>query len=95
MNIQKLPRCAGAWLLSRMLVLVGALGLLGPTASAKTVAVDRSALESRVEAVRQDIRAVAADRTQSVHPVLAQWGNWNNWGNWRNGWGNWGNWLNR
>jgi hypothetical protein len=92
MNIQSRPSRAGAWLLRRLLVLVGAFGLCGATANANTVADDRLALESRVQTVRQDIQAVAADETQSVQPVTAQWGNW---GNWRNAWNNWGNWRNR
>jgi hypothetical protein len=90
MNIQSRAR---AWLVRPLLVLVGAFGLWGATPSATAVADDRLALESRVQAVRQQIHVAAAN--QSVFPVLAQWGNWNNWGNWRNAWNNWGNWLNR
>jgi hypothetical protein len=90
---------ARSWLLRQLFVLTGAIGLSGTAASAtsKTTLDERIVLESRVQVVRETLQA-GTDRGESVHPLIAQWGNWNNWNNWnnwRNGWNNWGNWLNR
>jgi hypothetical protein len=85
-----------ARLIRRLIVAVGAAGLLGSALQAQAqVERERLALEARVEAVRDAI-AQAAPEGAAIDGEQAQWfnwGNWNNWNNWPN-WGNWGNWLN-
>ena len=83
-----------AWL-RKLAAAIGAVGLLGSAAQAHAhVALDRLALEARVDALRKALRESASDSEsrESGDNKLAQW--WNNWGNWPN-WGNWRNWFNR
>lgn len=82
----------------RLIVAIGAAGLLGAAMQAQAhVGRDRLALEARVETMREAIQQAASDDdsidTQGLRAQWFNWGNWNNWNNWPN-WGNWGNWLN-
>ncbi len=86
----------GSGMLKLLVAVLGAVGLLGPAAEAKTsVALERAALEARVDAVRQILRV--EDEDGPAGSPIAQWYNWGNWGNWNNwpNWGNWANWFNR
>jgi hypothetical protein len=76
----------------RLLVLAGALGVFGSAAQAQVVALDRSALEGRVDAMRAALGTVETTSGRAV--LVAQPAPWNNWNNFNN-WGNWGNWFNR
>ena len=62
------------------------------------VAVQRQALQQRVEAARQALNGARVKADQARDKVdVSQWFNWPNWNNWNNwpNWGNWGNWFNR
>lgn len=89
----------GRTLLRRLIVTLGAAGLLGAMVQAQAhVERDRWALEVRVEAMRDAIRQAAlGDPVGAPHAQWFNWPNWNNWNNWPNwgNWGNWGNWFNR
>jgi len=55
-----------------------------------TVPADRTALEARVDAVRQALKAVAADTNAEPSWTVAQATNWTNWPKWSK-WSNWAN----
>jgi hypothetical protein len=77
--------------LRRALAWVAAVGLLGSAAQAEArVALERTALESRVEAMRATLHTghAAADAPRGL---VAQWNNFKNWNNWTN----WKKWLNQ
>lgn len=82
-------------LLRRLAMVIAAAGLLGAAAQSQArLERDRSALQARVETMRDAIAQTLPDRAGGDR--FAQWfnwGNWNNWNNWPN-WGNWNNWPN-
>jgi len=82
-------------LLRKLTVALAAAGLLGAAAQAQAhVERDRSALQARVETMRDAIaQALPEGVSDGRFAQWFNWGNWNNWNNWPN-WGNWGNWLN-
>ena len=84
-----------AVMIRRLIVAIGAAGLLGAVAQTQAhVERDRLALDARVEAMRDAItRATDGASIDGQHAQWFNWGNWNNWNNWPN-WGNCGNWLN-
>lgn len=68
-----------------LLALLGALGLLGAASQARAqAAVERDALQSRVDAVRGAAPFAQPGQRQATPPdeQVAQWNNWNNWNNW-------------
>lgn len=86
-------------MLIRFAALVGLASLLVPASALDSRGdAERLALEARVQAVRAQLDAAAADKIgEDVPPVPhAQWMNWPNWNNWNNwpNWGNWNNWVN-
>lgn len=77
----------------RLLSLLGIVSMMGTGTDANaSIDLERKALESRVNTVKELIQRVdknvrAADRAGSLPDQITQWypwGNWNNWGNWQN-----------
>lgn len=65
----------------RVVAVLGAAGCLG-TPAAAAVALQRTALQARVDAVRQALATQAPALTTLV--AQANWGNWPKWGKWSN-----------
>jgi hypothetical protein len=89
-----------------LIVLFGAaVGTAGAQDAPPDIAVDRLALELRVDQVRQELASGRHDSSSEVQTIevtgdsepVAQWYNWPNWSNWANwnNWNNWANWFNR
>lgn len=91
------PDRADVSLLRRLFVIVvGSLGLLSatPADGANMASAERTALESRVLAVRQAMTERGGDLHRLHNASQQPWNNWRNWNNWANAWNNWGNWGN-
>jgi len=90
--------------LSYLLRMVGLVCLTSPLNPANAGHRQQQALETRVQAVRQNLleqaepphaceSAGTVTAVSKARSMLAQWANWPNWPNWNN-WGNWNNWPN-
>jgi hypothetical protein len=78
---------------SRQRRVLGVATLAAGTAVAPVqaaVPADRSALEARVEAVRQALKGAAAEPNAEASWTVAQATNWTNWPKWSK-WSNWAN----
>jgi hypothetical protein len=74
----------------RVLGAASAAALAAAAPALAHVPAERVALEARVEAVRQALKAAAADPVVEASWTVAQATNWTNWPKWSK-WSNWAN----